>query len=56
MNPDSKPHIASAEPLDGGVIIAFDDGRIGLYSAELLSRVFLEAKELFDKDVDGIEA
>ncbi|WP_263383984.1 hypothetical protein [Granulicella arctica] len=36
MNNQSIPRLIAAERLNGGVIIAFDDGKCAVYSASLL--------------------
>ena len=61
-NRDSR--VTSAERLGADVLITFEDGRCALYSAELLSATFAQARDFtglressgFDLDlVDGSE-
>ncbi len=37
----------------GGLLITFADGRVGLYSAELLHRLLPEAKEILPTDIES---
>ena len=37
----------------GGLLITFADGRVGLYSAELLHRLLPEAKEILPTDPES---
>ena len=50
MKTDSAPQVVSAEKLDGGVVISFEDGRSAVYSAELLSEIFRQAREIPEED------
>ncbi len=43
-------HIASAETLDGGVVITFDDGNSALYSSELLYSMLSQAQALIEPE------
>ena len=43
------PRITSAERLDGGVAVTFEDGNSALYSAHLLFDTFPQAEELFEQ-------
>ena len=38
--------ILSADIMDGGLLIAFDDGRFAIYSTELLVSIFSRAQEI----------
>ena len=49
----ATPKIISAERLDGGVVIAFDDGKTAVYSAFLLYAHFAEARELPYEEEEG---
>ncbi|MES2390862.1 MAG: hypothetical protein V4555_04425 [Acidobacteriota bacterium] len=46
MNAIEQPKIVEAERVDGAVAIAFDDGRVGLYSSELLYSVLPLAQDI----------
>jgi hypothetical protein len=46
----SVPRVVSAERLEKGVIITFDDGKCALYSASLLHATFPQAEQVSEKD------
>jgi hypothetical protein len=46
METKPEPRVVSAEKLSRGVVITFDDGKSGLYSASLLHETFPQAEEL----------
>ncbi|WP_263385623.1 hypothetical protein [Granulicella arctica] len=46
METPSAPRIVSAERLNGGVIIAFEDGKCAVYSAALLYATFSHAEHV----------
>ncbi|MGI4981442.1 MAG: hypothetical protein ACRYHB_13750 [Janthinobacterium lividum] len=50
MEEHKKPHLISADRLDGSVIITFDDGRSGLYSSAVLYAALSQARELYEAD------
>ena len=52
MANQKRPHLTSADRLEGSLIIAFEDGRCGIYSSELLYATLAQAKELHEKDVE----
>jgi hypothetical protein len=43
---NSNPRVISADRIDGGLIITFDDGRCAVYSASLLFDTFAQAEEV----------
>ena len=46
------PKIVTAERIDGGVFIVFDDDKAALYSAALLYATFSQAEEVLETDLD----
>jgi hypothetical protein len=50
----TKIRIRSAERVSGGLIITFDDGKSGLYSASLLRDTFSQAEELKETAWDDL--
>ncbi len=46
------PRIVSAERLNGGLLIAFDDGKIAIYSATLLHDALPQAQEFNEADLE----
>jgi hypothetical protein len=48
----NEPRIKSAERLAEGIVIAFDDGKFGFYSASLLYATLAQAEELDDSYID----
>ncbi len=53
MDTSPAPVVLECESLYGGLLITFDDGKIGLYSAELLHRLLPEAKEILPTDLES---
>jgi hypothetical protein len=45
-NLPKEPHVISAERLNGGVIITFEDGRSAIYSSSLLDSIFAQAEDV----------
>jgi hypothetical protein len=45
MKTCDEPRITSAEKMDGGVFITFDNGKCAFYSASLLHLTFPQADE-----------
>lgn len=48
MEDQAKPHIVSADRLDGSLIITFSDGQCGMYSSALLYKILPQAEELIE--------
>ena len=46
----SVPRVVSAERLEKGVIITFDDGKCAVYPTSLLLAIFPNAEEIIDPD------
>ena len=46
METNPTPRVISADRIDGGLIITFDDGRCAVYSASLLLTTFAQAEEV----------
>jgi hypothetical protein len=46
METTADPRLISAERLDNALVITFDDGRCGLYSASLLYSILPQATEI----------
>jgi hypothetical protein len=55
METCDEPRITSAEKMDGGVFITFDNGKCALYSASLLHLTFPQADE-FNEEYPGEES
>lgn len=50
------PKIISADRLEGGVIVSFEDGRCAIYSAALMYATLSQAREVTDKEkIKGFE-
>jgi hypothetical protein len=49
METRQEPRITSAERMDGGVFITFDNGKCAFYTASLLNFIFPQAKEFKGK-------
>jgi hypothetical protein len=45
--------VLAAEMMQGSVLISFQDGRLGLYSADLLYALLDQAHEIEDHDPDA---
>ena len=58
MSTHSHPRILSAERLNGGVIITFDDGKCAVYSASLLHTTYPYAEyvctDAYDEEALGV--
>lgn len=50
----SNNGIESADIMDAGLLIGFDDGRVALFSTELLLSVFSQAKEVIADEDDEL--
>jgi hypothetical protein len=50
MATPTDPRIISADRMDGGVVISFDDGKTALYPATLLRAMLPQAKQMNDAD------
>lgn len=50
MEPSQQPRIVFAERLHNAVIIVFDNGRTGVYSAALLYATFSSAEDITHLD------
>ncbi len=46
MTNPSSPRVASADRMDGGLIITFEDGQCGIYSAALLLATLPQAEHV----------
>ena len=46
-------HIISADRLDGSVILVFEDGRCGVFKADLLYAMLPQVEELRDLEAAG---
>ncbi len=51
MSEHAKPHLISADRLDGSIVVTFDDGRCAIYSSELLYATLPQARELHDSEM-----
>jgi hypothetical protein len=47
----ANPRVISADKMDGGVVVSFDDGMTALYSASLLRAMLPQAKQMNDADL-----
>ncbi len=56
MKTPGKLHLIGVDRLDDGALVSFDDGRIGFYSAALLSEMFAQATNLSDLVQDENES
>ena len=52
MTADHDPRILSAERLNRGIVIAFDDGRCALFLDALLYATLPQAEELDERKVE----
>ena len=52
MDVQETPKITSAERMDGGVFIAFDNDKAAIYSASVLYAAFSQAKEVLESDIE----
>ena len=50
MELETELRVTNADRLAGAVIIAFSDGRCGLYSAALLHAMLSPSNEMFEQD------
>ncbi len=55
MEDVTKMKVTAADRLDGSVIITFYDGRVGIYSSELLRSMLASAQELRESDDIEVE-
>ena len=49
MEHRETPYVVSADRINGSIIVAFEDGRCGVYSAELLYEMLPRAREFRDE-------
>ncbi len=56
MEDVSKLKVTAADRLDGSVIISFNDGKVGIYSSELLYSMLTSARELQESDDVEVKA
>jgi hypothetical protein len=49
MNIPYEPRLEDAERIDNGVLITFDNGKAGLYSASVLYAILSQAEEVPEK-------
>lgn len=53
MEKAGSPRVISAERNAGSVIIAFDDGKCAVYSADLLLSIFNHAEAVLERNDDS---